>query len=235
VESLDVLYEDASLVVVNKPSGVLVHRSGEAPDRVTCMQLLRNQLGHHVFPLHRLDRQTSGVLVFARDAEAAARLCALFAEGAVSKRYLAVVRGWCEEAVTVDRPLRDEDSEVERDAVTRVRLLARVELPVAVGPYESARFSLVEACPETGRRHQIRRHLRSISHPIVGDTRHGEGRQNRLFREHFGVERMLLHALALEFTDPGTGLRVNVEAPLDTVFLGVCERFGWPTSGLSGG
>lgn len=200
--NLTILYQDPRLVVVNKPSGLLVHR-GWAQDPVVTMTLLRDTLGKAVFPVHRLDRGTSGALVLALDPSTATRLQRLFAEGQVRKRYLALVRGIPPERGLIDHPVPRSEDGPRVPAQTEYRRLATFE-----------RFALVEAAPKTGRLHQIRRHFKHISHPIVGDVNYGKGEINREFRARFGLSRIALHALELAFEDPHTGQALEVRAPL---------------------
>jgi tRNA pseudouridine65 synthase len=242
--TLPILYRDERLAAVNKPSGLLVHRSVvDRHETRFAVQMLRDQLGQWVFPVHRLDKGTSGALVFALDRETAAALAAQFAGGGVRKRYLAVVRGWPEENGRIEHPLdavTDEalgpQSTVAREAITDFRRLATVELPHRVDRYPTSRYALLELEPRTGRRHQLRRHLEHASHPIVGDSTYGKGRHNRLFRELFGSQRLLLACVRLEFTHPGTGAPMVVDAPLAPEFAAVVERLGWGrcTSGPAG-
>ena len=200
---IPLLFEDAHLAIVDKPSGMLVHR-GWANDPVVAMTLLRDQLGRHVFPVHRLDRGTSGVLVFALSSETAAALQKQFEEGAVHKRYLALVRGIPKEGQgVVDHPVPKTEDGPRVPAVTAWRRL-----------WSGERFSLVEAEPKTGRFHQIRRHLKHLGHPLVGDVNYGRGEINRLFRERYGLNRLALHARALSLRHPQTGEPLQVEAPV---------------------
>lgn len=235
---LTILFEDDCLVAVNKPSGLLVHRSPiDRHETRFALQMLRNQTGRRVYPVHRLDKPTSGVLLFAFTPEIARSLVESFTAGAVQKSYLAVVRGYTPEEGTIDYPLvEDQDKHdhiytgVEKEgqaAVTDFRTMARIEIPCAVGRYNSARYSLVCASPRTGRRHQLRRHFKHIFHPIVGDTRYGEGRHNRFFRESLGSHRLLLHAAELSVPHPLTGARLDVVAPLDCEMVELLERLGW--------
>ena len=190
---IEVLHVDEDLAVVHKASGLLVHR-GWGSDSVVAMTLLRDHLGRYVYPVHRLDRSTSGVLVFALSSEGARALQEQFEGGTVQKRYLALVRGHTPEEGTIDHPLaRDKDSE-RRPAVTDFRRLGTFE-----------RYSLVEARPRTGRLHQIRRHFKHISHHLIGDVRYGKGEHNRYFRERFGLHRLALHALSIAFEHPRSG------------------------------
>lgn len=227
VEPLEVLHRDERLVAVAKPSGLVVHRSARASDRDNVMKRLRLQIGAMVWPVHRLDRGTSGVLLFALDTGSARTLAEAFAGRAVAKSYLAVVRGWPPESALVERPLRGEDGR-ESAAATRVTRLATVELPVAVAPHPSARYALVLAQPLTGREHQIRRHLRSLNHPVVGDTTWGASDHNRLFRERFGSRRLLLHAAALRLDwPPDSRQELEARAPLPADLAPVLAALGF--------
>lgn len=224
---LELLYRDEALVAVNKPSGILVHRTRISRDREFVLQRLRNQLGRHVFPAHRLDRATSGVLLFALDPDTASTTATQFQAGQVRKHYIAVVRGYTEPGGRIEHALDSEDSDTRREAVTCYRRLAAVELDAPVGRYPTARYSLVAIRPETGRRHQIRRHFAHISHPVVGDTTHGDGRHNRFFRERFGIHRLLLHAWSLELEHPQNRDALRIQAPLPAEFQGLLGDLGW--------
>lgn len=233
---LDIVYRDEALVVINKPAGLLVHRTRIATgEKRFAVQLLRDQLGQRVYPVHRLDRPTSGLLVFALSPENAAILAEQFSTRAVDKTYLAVVRGYPESSGTINHPLKyihdDYDKRAKpkqaEDAITRYRTLAKVELPVQVDRYPTSRYALLELKPETGRRHQLRRHLKHISHPIIGDPKHGKGVHNRYFAEHFSCSRLLLAATDLSFTHPASGERITLNATLDDTFNRLLNRFGW--------
>jgi len=175
---------------------------------VFALQLVRDTVGAYVYPVHRLDRATSGVLVFALTEDAARALGRAFEQGAVQKRYVALVRGAPPEHARVDHALSQEDDKPAQDAVTEVTTLARY-----------GRYALVEARPETGRTHQIRRHLKHLSCPIIGDVRYGKGEHNRLFRARYGLHRLALHAASLVLTDPATAEQVTIEAPLPAVLV----------------
>jgi len=236
---LVVLYEDEYLVAVNKPAGLLVHPSWIAPARTpNLVSMLKQRYpGETVHTVHRLDRATSGVILFARRKEVGQHLQQQFIERSVHKTYLCVVRGWTEEAGVIDyalKPIHDKyadplaspDKE-PKEAVSEYRRLATVSLPIAVGRYPEARYSLVEVKPKTGRKHQIRRHMKHILHPIVGDTKHGEGRHNRVFREHLDSHRLLLMAVAIEFEHPVTGQRMQIEAGVGKDVETLFQRLGW--------
>jgi tRNA pseudouridine65 synthase len=204
-EPLRVLYLDDEIVAVDKPAGLLVHPSGlDAHEDRTALKLLRDQLGQWLWPLHRLDKGTSGVLLFGRSAEAARHASSAFADGSVSKRYLALVRGWPPATGEIDQPLaRDPElpsaGQPRLQAFTRYERLACFEWPFAVdGRHPASRYALVAAQPVTGRRHQIRRHFKHIAHPLVGDATHGKGPHNRAVAAFLGVQRLWLHCEWME-------------------------------------
>ena len=224
---LDILYQDEHLVAVNKPSGMAVHRSDQVHDHRPVLQTLRNQLRQWVYPAHRLDRGTSGVLLFALDPETASALGQQFTERQVEKRYLAVVRGYAPEHVELDYPLREDKEQPPKPAQTTLWRRATVELPIPIGRYPQARYSLVELQPHTGRSRQLRKHMAHLRHPIAGDVSHGEGRHNRLFREHFGIHRLLLHAHRLRLAHPHGGEALSIEAPLSPELRALFDALGW--------
>lgn len=229
LEKLEILYQDKYYLAVNKPSGLLVHRSPIARnEKRFALQIVRNQVGRHVFPVHRLDRPTSGVLLFALSSEAAQRAANLFNANRINKTYMAVVRGYIQKNGTIDHPLKalDRHSQARAPvpAVTRYRCMARTELPYAVDRYPTARYSLVTLSPLSGRRHQLRRHMKHISHPIIGDTRYGKSAHNHFFKNHFHVNRLLLAATGLNFTHPYTRKNVRIEAVLEKPFQTVISK-----------
>ena len=239
-EELPILFRDEHLIAVHKPSGLLVHRT--VLDRhETCfaVQILRDQIGQHVHPVHRLDRGTSGVLLFALEREISRALSAQFETQQVDKTYLAVVRGHPDEAGIVDHPLTRQYDDYEfrapntvgeaQAAVTRFRRLAITELPYCVDRYPTSRYALLELKPETGRRHQLRRHLKHLAHPIMGDATYGKGRHNRLFQELFGCHRMLLACLEMRLRHPVSGEALTLCAPLAGDFDSVLKALGWET------
>jgi tRNA pseudouridine65 synthase len=200
--AIELLFVDAHIAVANKPSGLLVHRGWDDDDDVALFRV-RDALGQHVHPLHRLDRGTSGALLFARTREAAAVLAKAFEEGRVEKRYLALVRGTPPDAGVIDHPIPRREGGPRVPAVTRFRRIARSPID---------RCSLVLALPETGRLHQVRRHLRHIDHPLVGDVAHGSGEINRHYRAQYNLHRLALHAHFLAFEHPVTLARIEVTA-----------------------
>lgn len=235
---MDIIYQDEWLVAVNKPSGWLVHRSWlDRHETRIAMQAVRDKLGQHVFTVHRLDKPTSGVLLMGLSSEVGRLLSQQFEQHQIQKCYHAVVRGWLEDEATLDYPLLEEQDKIAdkfstqdklpQEAITHYRSLATVEMPVAVGRYSTARYSLVELTPQTGRKHQLRRHMSHLRHPIIGDSRHGDLRQNRGAVEHFGCQRLMLHASQLSLTHPITGEALTLRANLDITWMNMLSQFGW--------
>ncbi|PWJ56001.1 tRNA pseudouridine65 synthase [Dyadobacter jejuensis] len=231
---LEICYQDHRLVAINKPHGLLVHRSPIAADaQEFAVQLLREQLDRRVFPVHRLDRKTAGVLLFALDATTNSQVQQLFAQGAVSKRYLAIVRGYTPDYLEIDYPLKKEDGPLQ-DAFTVLHTLSRAELPIAQGKHATSRYSLVALCPTTGRMHQLRKHMAHIFHPIIGDRPHGCNKQNRFFLEYFQMNTMLLHAQSLELTPPGTSEAIRITTDVQPEFQRMLDALGLHAQGVSG-
>lgn len=221
-----ILYQDEDYIAVHKPSGLLVHRSWLSQDKVFLLQELRNQLGQHVYPIHRLDRATSGVIIFAFSSEAAALLNECFTSHQVEKTYHAFVRGWLpQHEMLIDHAIQDRETDTPyQEARTRLRESMRYEIPLPVDRYPQARYSLIEAIPLTGRRHQIRKHLKHISHPIIGDIRYGKGTHNRFFRDHLNSHRLLLMAYQLKFNHPVSGEPISIHAANEAAWQSLQDR-----------
>ena len=237
---LEIVYQDEYFVAVNKPAGMLVHRSWlDKNETQFVMQTLRDQIGQHVFPLHRLDRPTSGVLIFALSSEVASQVMPMFANHEMEKTYHAIVRGWILESGRLDYPLKVELDKIAdkhasqekeaQEAITDYQPLAQVEIPHSTGRFPTTRYCLMEMKPLTGRKHQLRRHMAHLRHPIVGDTTHGDGKHNKLFREVYDSHRLLLHASSLKFVHPFTQQEIIIEAGLDETWQKLCEEFAWST------
>ncbi len=225
--SLEILFRDEYLIAVNKPHGLLVHRSPIASDvKEFALQLLKNQIGQWVNPVHRIDRKTGGILLFALDKETEKAMQQQFAENKVQKKYLAIVRGHTPDEQEIDYPLRKENGTLQ-DAFTAYKTLQRAELDIALGAHATSRYSLVEAKPTTGRMHQLRKHFSHIFHPIIGDRTHGCNKQNRMFKTTWEMETMLLHASELSFLHPITRTQIDIKAPLQKEFLRVMQLMGW--------
>lgn len=236
-----ILYQDEHLVVIDKPAGMLVHRSNiDRQENLFVLQELRNQLERRVYSVHRLDKPTSGILIFGLDSDSAALLSEQFAQREVLKRYWMLCRGYVPEAGEIDHALVPHDDFKSRnkrqgkevtakpaqEAVTRYKTLATVEIPVLIDKYPASRYSLVAAEPKTGRKHQLRRHFKHISHPIIGDPRYGKGTHNRYFAEHMGCARLLLHAQYLGFKHPVSRQLVEIECMPKGIFSEVLQKLG---------
>ena len=242
VNQIEIIYEDEHLVAINKEAGLLVHRSWlDRGETRFALQLTRDAVGCHVFPVHRLDRPTSGVLLFAKSSAVARSLTEAFTAHQVTKQYLAVVRGFMSEQGSVDYALSfkpdaiaDKFANLDKpaqDAVTHWQSLAQIELPFAVSKkHATSRYSLMRLTPETGRKHQLRRHMRHLFHHIVGDTSHGDIRHTRFFRTQYDCTRMLLHAQTLALSHPVTGEPLLLKAGLDDQWMRILEEFGWVNS-----
>jgi tRNA pseudouridine65 synthase len=225
---LEVLYRDEDLVAVYKPAGWLVHRTRlDSRERHCVLQNLRDQLGQRVYPVHRLDRPTAGLLLFALSSAVARELGAAFTERRVHKRYLGLARGYLNEAGVIDHELDDpEERRGPRAARTLYRPLARAELPVPSAGHASSRYTLLELEPQTGRRHQLRRHLKHIAHPLVGDTTHGDGVHNRIFRVRYGWHRLALCAVGLTLEHPRDGRALHLICTPDAAFIALLGELG---------
>ena len=216
---LEIVYEDDFLIVINKPAGLLVHRSKLARDvKEFALQILRDQVDYQVFPVHRLDRKTSGVLLFTKHQDFVHPFQLALQEPSTQKRYVAIVRGFFPQEVLLDHPLINEKG-VKQEAVTQFHLLKKSEIPLPFGKFETSRYSLIEAFPKTGRMHQIRKHLNHLRHPIIGDRPHGCNKQNALFLKEFNLSKMLLHAESVEIKHPFSGEVVKFEAEFPEHFL----------------
>ncbi len=237
-EILEILYQDEFFVAINKPSGLLVHRSTiDRKETRFALQLTRDQTGKWIYPAHRLDKPTAGALLFAFSPEAAQKIMVSFSRQKVEKTYLAIVRGFTNDQGEIDKPLREPQDKIvdmfadpnkdPQPALSKYECLAKIELPVTVDRYPTSRYSLVKIKPETGRRHQIRRHMRHIRHPIIGDTTYGEGKHNRYFREHLNCSGLLLAAVKLSFLHPFTQSHITIKAPLENMFSTIIKTFEW--------
>lgn len=234
---LEILYQDDELIAINKPAGMLVHRSWlDKHETVFAMQTLRDQIGQHVFPIHRLDRPTSGVLLFALNSEMARLMSEQFEQHTIKKSYLAVVRGYLLGNGCIDYPLKVQLDKIAdkfsndkepQSAITEYQSLATVEMPYPVGKFQTARYSLVQLFPKTGRKHQLRRHLKHLFHPIMGDTNYGDLHQNRALATHTGCGRLFLHSNSLTFTQPRTARTVEITAALDVQWETLFHQFHW--------
>ncbi len=235
---LKILYQDKYLVAVNKPSGLFVHRSYlDRHEKYFALQLVRDLVGQYVYPVHRLDRPTSGVLLFALTEETARAMNELFSERKVQKTYYALTRGHLLGEGIVDHALKEQHDKIAdkfaqqdkapQEAVTCYQSRATATLPIAVGKYTSVRYSLVKLMPKTGRKHQIRRHLSHLRYPIIGDINHGDNKQNPFFHQYFGFKRLMLHAKSLSFVHPMTNEPIDITSDFDAQWQQVFDHLGW--------
>ncbi|RZM30187.1 MAG: pseudouridylate synthase [Pedobacter sp.] len=224
---LEIVYQDEHLIAINKPHGLLVHRSAMASDaKVFALQMLRDQIGRRVSPVHRLDRKTGGLLLFAFEKDVEIAMHKQFMEGEVQKKYRAILRGYAPDALDIDYALTTDEGVVQ-EAFTSFITLNRAEIEVPFGKHDTSRYSLVEATPTTGRMHQLRKHFAHIFHPIIGDRKHGCNKQNRFFKEQWDMTTMLLHASELNFKHPVTGAQVELRAVVQDEFKRVMTMMGW--------
>ncbi len=226
-----ILYQDPYLVAIEKPAGYHVHPPEDSTHRISpltnCLHLLGKQLNTYLYPVHRLDRATSGVLLFALQSETARELCQLFQNQKIKKTYITVVRGWTPEAATIEHPLRSENDPDQRlESVTAYERIAKMEIPFPNGRFSSSRYSLLHIEPHTGRRHQIRRHCQHISHPLIGDTIYGNGEHNRLFREKLEINGLLLKAYSVEMIHPQTGTPLRITSRWNGMWHQLFDLFG---------
>ena len=235
---LEILYKDEYLVVINKPSGLLVHKSMiDRHEIYFAMKMIRDQIGQWVYPVHRLDKPTSGVLLFALDSHTAKLMSMQFASHSIQKTYIAVARGYVQDEGVIDHALKEKLDKISdkdaskykeaQEAVTAFKCLARVELNASVGRYDKTRYSLVELKPRTGRKHQLRRHMKHINHHLLGDTKYGRGEHNKFVREVYNMNRLLLHAFSLEIQHPYTDEQIIFKANFDDTFKMIFNEFAW--------
>lgn len=230
-----ILYQDEQLVAIHKPAGLLVHRSPiDKHETQFAVQITRDAINQKVYPLHRLDKPTSGLLLFALDADSARHLGKQFEEHSLQKTYLAICRGRPPESGTIEKPLKYKadriaekhklDQEILQTATTEFQRLATTEIDHQIGRFSTQRYSLVQLKPKTGRKHQIRRHLNHISHPIIGDVNYGDRHHNHFFNDLLGIHRLYLAATELQFIHPSTQKTITLTAPLENSFTDVKKR-----------
>lgn len=226
-EAFPVLFEDDDFIAIHKPPGILVHRTKISEDTQFVLQLLRKQIGQRIYPIHRLDRGTSGVLLFGKHKKAASLMGPIFINKEIQKQYIAIIRGYVETKGTINYPLAKEPGLPKKEAITHYQQLQQVELPIAISRYPSSRYSFVQVDLETGRRHQIRRHFSHLRHPVIGDKRHGDVKHNSYWRDNFGIKRMLLHAQSLHFLHPISKEPLLITAPIDASFQAAMDLLGF--------
>lgn len=235
IDSLEIIYEDDHLLAVNKPNNFLIHQSHYARNiqEPTLLNILTNQIQSEMFPIHRLDRKTSGIVLLAKQKDLVADFQALFTDNRISKSYYAIVRGFTENTGRIDSPVKNHDTGIYKDAITNYVSVQQTELNIPVHPYDNSRYSLLKLTPETGRMHQLRIHMNKISHPIVGDYRYGDRFHNRMFEQQFDCHYLFLHAFSLQFTHPYTQESLSLDAGFPPDWQRIFTRFNWENPALS--
>lgn len=236
-ETLEIVFEDEHIVAINKPTGLLVHKSPiDKHETRFALQILRDMLGYRVHPIHRLDKPTSGLLLFAKNVDANKQMQALFSDQKISKHYLAVVRGFTPDNLTIDHPVKAQvDKKYQPDIIAKngttvLHTIDKTELDISIDKYPKTRYSLVRLSPKTGRRHQLRYHMKHISHPIIGDAKYGKSIHNNYFKQALSCPRLMLSAFQLAFTHPYTDVETKLTACPDGVFLSTCQQLGFSNS-----
>ncbi|WP_298777448.1 pseudouridine synthase [uncultured Polaribacter sp.] len=228
--SLEIIFEDEYVICVNKPNNVLVHHahhSRNVADEASLLQLIENQVGLKTYPIHRLDRKTSGIILLAKETQFVSKFQELFTNNEIQKIYYGVVRGFSPETKIIDSPVKGRDANVHKEALTHLKTLEKITLNIPVKPYDSSRYSLVELSPKTGRMHQLRIHMNKISHPLIGDTKYGDKNHDVMFDENFGFKNMFLHAGKLEFTHPFTSDKLILKSSFSKDWVDLLKGFSW--------
>ncbi len=228
--NIEIIYQDEYCILVNKPNNVLVHHahhSRNKSDEDSLLQLLKSQLGHKYYPIHRLDRKTSGIILLATKTEFVSKFQELFTQDQIQKTYYGVVRGHAPESRIIDSPVKGRDADVYKEAETHLRLLEKITLEIPVKPYDTSRYSLVELQPKTGRMHQLRIHMSKISHPLINDAKYGDKNHDLMYEAEFGWENLFLHAGSLAFKHPFTQKELLVKGSFSNDWISLFEKFQW--------
>jgi len=228
--NVPILFEDDYIVCASKPNNVVVHHahhSRNVADEASLLQLLQEQCGEKMYPIHRLDRKTSGIILLAKKSEYVAKFQELFMNNQIQKTYYGIVRGHAPETKIIDSPVKGRDANVHKEAETHLATAKTVTINIPVKPYDTSRYSLVKLTPKTGRLHQLRIHMNKISHPLIGDPKYGDKNHNMMFLENFNCENLFLHAHSLEFTHPYLNEKLEVIADFPQDWNTVFEKFGW--------
>jgi len=228
--NLDIIFEDQFIICVNKPNNMVVHHayhSRNVADETSLLQLIQAEKGIKVYPIHRLDRKTSGIILLAKETIHVSKFQELFTNNEIEKTYYGVVRGFSPESKTIDSPVKGRDASIHKDALTYLKTLEQIVLEIPVKPYDSSRYSLVELKPKTGRMHQLRVHTSKISHPLIGDIKYGDKNHDLMFEENFGWKNMFLHAGHLKFKHPFSEEVLILKANFPKDWISLLEEFTW--------
>jgi tRNA pseudouridine65 synthase len=227
---VSIVFEDEYIICVSKPNNVLVHHarhSRNVAEEDSLLQLIEKQTSLKTYPIHRLDRKTSGIILLAKETHFVSKFQELFTNQEIQKTYYGVVRGFSPETKIINSPVKGRDANVYKEALTHLKTLENVTLNIPVKPYDSSRYSLVELLPKTGRMHQLRVHTNKISHPLIGDAKYGDKNHDVMFDENFGWKNMFLHAGKLEFTHPFTLEKLILKASFSKDWIGLFKEFSW--------
>jgi len=227
---LEIIYQDNYCLLVTKPNNVLVHHAHHSRNKIdekSLMQLIENQLGTRYFPIHRLDRKTSGIILLASKKEYVSTFQALFTNKEIKKIYYGVVRGYSKENRIIDSPVKGRDALVYKEAESHLKCLDKIELNIPVKPYDSSRYSLVELTPTTGRMHQLRIHMNKLSTPLINDAKYGDKNHNTMYGDQFGWKNLFLHAGSLAFTHPFTNQELFLKSSFSDDWIQLFEKFSW--------
>ncbi|MGB0888040.1 MAG: pseudouridine synthase [Vicingaceae bacterium] len=229
IETIEVVFEDDYIMVVNKPNNFIIHESHYARNirETTLLEFLAKQLGYPVYPAHRLDRKTSGIILLLKNKENVSQFQELFTSSNIQKTYYAIVRGFSSDKGVIDSPVKNDDTGIYKNALTHYLSKTNIELTIPVHPYNSSRYSLIELKPQTGRMHQLRKHMNKINHPIVGDYKYGDRFHNRMFETEFNCIYMFLHAYSLEFIHPITNKKLFLKANFPSDWNKLFNKFNW--------
>jgi len=229
ISSIEIVFEDEYLVAVNKPNNFIIHESHYSRNirETTLLQFIEQQMGYPVYPAHRLDRKTSGIIILLKDKQYVQQFQELFITKNIQKTYYAIVRGFSPDAGTIDTPVKNDDTGIYKEALTHYKTMQNIELDIPVQPYDCSRYSLVQLMPQTGRMHQLRKHLNKISYPIVGDYKYGDRFHNRMYENQFNCIYMFLHAHQLDFTHPITNKKLQLTADFPADWKKLFNTFNW--------
>lgn len=230
LNSLEIIFEDDYCILVNKPNNVLVHHahhSRNVRDEASLLDLIKHDTHQTFYPVHRLDRKTSGVILLSKKKQYVSEFQELFTNQEIKKIYYGLVRGFAPQSVDIDSPVKGRDAKVYKEAQTALRSLDNITLNIPVKPYDTSRYSLVELKPRTGRMHQLRIHMQKISHPLIGDPKYGDNNHNIMFESNFGITNLFLHAGRLSFIHPFTSEKINAKAQFPEHWQFVFHKFNW--------
>jgi len=228
--SLEIIYQDNYCLLVTKPNNVLVHHAHHSRNKIeeeSLIQLIENQFGKRYYPIHRLDRKTSGIILLASKREYVASFQALFTNNEIQKIYYGVVRGFSQDNKIINSPVKGRDALVYREAETHLNCLDKIELNIPVKPYDSSRYSLVELKPKTGRMHQLRIHMNKVSTPLINDAKYGDKNHDLMYAKQFGWKNLFLHAGSLEFIHPFTNKKLILKSSFSEDWVQLFQEFSW--------